>query len=184
MNQSKQTSERCIMALTSKVKLTESAGGKGRLHSGKSLSRIDHEKETCCDFHLIFIEQATRSTQRWGNTASTGSLSISLSGSGFSMTSYTSVARSGSSACEASEWMSETSLQCRCIHGGKKSRRVSITAGAKLGSISAYITFDTPTLSVWRRTNRANTGSASMSVHGAGLGLVAYTSMGREGQTG
>ena len=35
-----------------------------------------------------------------------------------------------------------------------------------------------------RRSNRAGTGSASVTVHGAGLGLVAFTALGRVGQTG
>ena len=34
------------------------------------------------------------------------------------------------------------------------------------------------------RGNRAGTGSASVTVHGASMGLVAYTAMGRVGQTG
>ena len=39
-------------------------------------------------------------------------------------------------------------------------------------------------MSVMRRSNRAGTGSASVTVHGARLGLVAYTALGRVGQTG
>ena len=39
-------------------------------------------------------------------------------------------------------------------------------------------------MSVMRRQNRAGTGSASVTVHGAGLGLVAFTALGRVGQTG
>ena len=39
-------------------------------------------------------------------------------------------------------------------------------------------------LSVMRRQNRAGTGSASVTVHGASMGLVAYTGRAREGHTG
>ena len=37
---------------------------------------------------------------------------------------------------------------------------------------------------VMRRVNSAGTGSASVTVHGAGLGLVMLTAMGRSGHTG
>ena len=43
---------------------------------------------------------------------------------------------------------------------------------------------DVGMMSVMRRENRAGTGSASVTVHGAGMGLVTYTGRAREGQTG
>ena len=43
---------------------------------------------------------------------------------------------------------------------------------------------DAGSMSVTRRSNRAGTGSASVTVHGSGLGLVAFTALGRVGQTG
>ena len=43
---------------------------------------------------------------------------------------------------------------------------------------------DVAGLSMVRRSNRAGTGSASVTVHGASMGLVTYTGRAREGQTG
>ena len=43
---------------------------------------------------------------------------------------------------------------------------------------------DVGALSVMRRQNRAGTGSASVTVHGASMGLVTYTGRAREGHTG
>ena len=59
-----------------------------------------------------------------------------------------------------------------------------MTAGDRGGSASQAWSADAGMVSLSRRDNRAGTGSASVTVHGASLGLVAYTGMAREGHTG
>ena len=61
---------------------------------------------------------------------------------------------------------------------------MTITAGDVTGSISLISSIDKISLSTARRSNRGGTGSASVTVHGGSLGLVAYTSMVRSGATG
>ena len=73
------------------------------------------------------------------------------------------------------------------VPGGTRdpgTRRVMMTAGEQGGSGSAMYSVDAGSMSVTRRSNRAGTGSASVTVHGSGLGLVAFTALGRVGQTG
>ena len=53
-----------------------------------------------------------------------------------------------------------------------------------LGSVTQSWSADVGGLSVMGGQNRAGTGSASVTVHGASMGLVTYTGRAREGHTG
>jgi hypothetical protein len=104
---------------------------------------------------------------------------------GLGLVALTALGRMGQTGCEGTEWESETSV--RCLTWGKGirgTRRVAMTAGERTGSGSAMYSVDVGSMSVTRGSNRAGTGSASVTVHGAGLGLVLFTAMGRMGQTG
>ena len=59
-----------------------------------------------------------------------------------------------------------------------------MTAGERGGSVTQAWSGDVGMMSVIDGYNRAGTGSASVTVHGAGMGLVTYTGRAREGQTG
>ena len=75
-------------------------------------------------------------------------------------------------------------MRCMVGHGARGTRRVVMTAGDRGASVSEGWSTDMAGLSMARRSNRAGTGSASVTVHGASMGLVAYTGKAREGQTG
>ena len=121
---------------------------------------------------------------RRGNRGDTGSASVTVHGAGLGLVSFTGMVRSGHTGCEGTEWESETSVRCRVGQGIRGTRRVTMTAGERTGSGSAMYSVDVGSMSVTRGSNRAGTGSASVTVHGAGLGLVAFTALGRIGQTG
>jgi hypothetical protein len=130
------------------------------------------------------VDKAMISTVRLKNRAGTGSASLTVHAASLGLVAYTSMGRGGQTGCEGTEWESETSVRCMVGQGHAGTRRVVMTAGERTGSISQSLSFDSGFLNQARRSNRAGTGSASVTVHGAGLGLAAYTSMGREGQTG
>ena len=92
--------------------------------------------------------------------------------------------RSGQTGCEGTEWESETSVRCRMGSSSGGTRRVTMTAGERSGSMSEAYSVGAGKMSVMRRDNSAGTGSASVTVHGAGLGLMGLTAMVRSGQTG
>jgi hypothetical protein len=119
-----------------------------------------------------------------GNRAGTGSASVTVHGSGLGLVSLTAMGRMGQTGCEGTEWESETSVRCLVGRGIQGTRRVAMTAGEREGTGSALCSMDVGSLSASRESNRAGTGSASVTVHGAGLGLVSLTAMGRIGQTG
>ena len=59
-----------------------------------------------------------------------------------------------------------------------------MTVVERSGSMSQAFSADDGSLSVVSQSNVAGTGLASVTVHGAGLGVAAFTAMGRGGQTG
>ena len=59
-----------------------------------------------------------------------------------------------------------------------------MTVGERGGSIPQGWSVEGGSLSVMGRQNRAGTGSGSVTVHGASMGLVADTIRGRVGHTG
>ena len=80
------------------------------------------------------------------NTPATGSSSITVSGFGFGDSSGRSLAtRIGPSGtgCEASLWVSETSVQCLRSSGLGKSRRISVTASNVAASQTEALSYDT-----------------------------------------
>ena len=109
---------------------------------------------------------------------------MTVHGAGLGLLAYTAMGREGHTGCEGTEWESETSVRCLMGHGARGTRRVAMTAGERSGSMSEGYSVDGGSMSVMRRENRAGTGSASVTVQGSGLGLVAYTGMVRSGETG
>ena len=101
------------------------------------------------------------------------------------LVTYTGRAREGHTGCEATEWESETSVRCMVTHGARGTRQLVMTVGEEGGgSVTQGWSADVGGLSVMRRQNAAGTGKASVTVHGASMGLVTYTGRAREGHTG
>ena len=130
------------------------------------------------------VDVGALSVMRRHNGAGTGSASVTLHGAGMGLETHTGRAREGHTGCEATEWESETSVRCLVTHGAQGPRRLTMTVGERGGSLTQGWSVDAGALSVMRRQNRAGTGSALVTVHGASMGLVTYTGRAREGHTG
>jgi hypothetical protein len=130
------------------------------------------------------LEIAGLSITRHGNQGGTGSASITVHGTAIGLSAHTTKGREGQTGCEASEWESESSVRCRAGSGALKTKRVVLTAGTRAGSSTQALSMDIAGISFSHRANGGATGSASVTVHGAGMGLVSYTGRAREGQTG
>ena len=79
---------------------------------------------------------------RGWNRGGTGSGSVTVHGGSLGLVAYTSMVRSGATGCEGTEWESETSVRCLTGRGTRGTRRVVMTAGSRLGSLSSTISFD------------------------------------------
>jgi hypothetical protein len=130
------------------------------------------------------MDTAGLSRMRRMNRAAAGSASMTVHGSGMGVVAHSVRGRTGHTGCEGSVWQSETSVRCLVGHGSGGTRRVVMTLGARGGSVTQGWSIDTAGLSRMQRVNRAGTGSASMTVHGSGMGVVVHTVRGRGGHTG
>jgi hypothetical protein len=123
----------------------------------------------------VSADTAIISTMMRGNAPGTGSSSITVQGMGFGLVGYTTKIRDGSTGCEATGWQSETSVRCYGASGTRGTRRVTMTTGGKSGSTTEAWSVDESGVSASRRSNYAGTGSVSLTVHGAGLGLFGFS---------
>ena len=133
---------------------------------------------------MYSVEIARVSEIEWSNLGGPGSAMVTVHGSGLGLTGLCLRGKVGETGCEGTEWESETSVRCHAGHGVRGTRRMAITAGERGGSSSVAMSFDSGSVCVSLQRNRAGTGSASVTVLGAGLGLVSFTGMVRSGQTG
>ncbi|KAJ1471746.1 hypothetical protein T484DRAFT_1915855, partial [Baffinella frigidus] len=118
------------------------------------------------------------------NVAVTGSMSMTVHGMGFAASLHTMAMRiGGGTACEWTEWASETMVFCMMTPGVQGTRRVVVTVGERVGTVTEAWSLDAPMLSVTTRQNRAGTGSASITVHGSNFGHTTYTGAARVGDT-
>ena len=79
------------------------------------------------------------------NLAATGAASLTLRGSRFSDSCHTAAVRMpgvASTAAEASEWLSDSSMRALSAASSFSTRRVSLTAGERAGSLSQAVSFD------------------------------------------
>jgi len=131
----------------------------------------------------LSVDLGMVSASRRSNRAATGASSVTVHGSGLGLTTYTASMGVGKTACERSTWEADTSVRCQVGRSVMGSRQVGISVGMRSGSVSSGLSVEAGMLSVVRRTNGGSTGSASVTVHGASMGLAAYTAAGAAGLT-
>lgn len=108
------------------------------------------------------------------NTPATGGSSMSIVGANFSPMSVTSRARLGGSACQASIWVSDSSLLCKSIAFGSQSslyNALAVTIGVQVGgSLTRAWSYDAITLVSASTSNCAITGRCITTITGVGFG--------------
>ena len=124
------------------------------------------------------------SVVRRQNRVGTGSASVTVHGARMGLFAFTVRGQDGQTGCEAADWGSESSVSCLATHGARVTCRVVITAGERGGSVTEGWSVDLGGVSMVRLQNQAGTGSASVTVHGASMGLDGLTAMVRSGETG
>ena len=131
----------------------------------------------------LSTETSCLSLIRMRNIPSTGSATISIQGADFAKKLISAAARLSRSSCERSVWDSDTSVRVRTGDSVQGSRRVVLTSGRVVGSMSRGVSAEKGRMSLVTACNAGSTGSASMTVHGAGLGRGSFTSAFRFGKT-
>jgi hypothetical protein len=110
------------------------------------------------------------------NQPSTGTKNVEIVGSAFGMQAYSGQGRGRHlSACEATNWISDTGVMLRVSAGTSASRTIILTVGIQANSITFAVSVDKIRLSSSRRSNVASSGAHSITVSGSGLGLRDHT---------
>ena len=125
----------------------------------------------------------------YSNQMSTGSISITLYGLGFGNLDFSMAFRGSLTACEATQWVSMSSLGCRAAAGLHRTGRwTSVTAGERTGSLTqSYLvsvhSYDAASASGILRASALGS-FLLFTVHGTRLGTLAFTTNTRQGSTG
>eukprot|EP00961_Rhodomonas_salina_P262420 3546419-Rhodomonas_salina.1 len=96
-----------------------------------------------------------------------------------------SAMRVGGTGCEATEWASESNVRCQTSSVIAATMRIGLTTGQQLGTITEVVglSISGGVVSGLTVSNRARTGSASLTMHGGGFGAWVSSGKGRTGQT-
>ena len=118
------------------------------------------------------------------NRAATGSASVTIAGQNFGAAGYTAVARASPTAAEVSNWLSDSEVHSLIAGGGRGSRRISVTVGEHVTSLTGAMSYLASMVSSNRKSNAAATRSASITLAGSLLASVAdLSSRARLGST-
>jgi len=120
-----------------------------------------------------------------GNAPSTGGTTISVAGANFGTAGYTGTARLGTSLdnstvfgatrSEATDWVSDTAVKTKTPAGVAHLLGVTFTVGRLMGTSSGHFTYDVPKPSAISFSNRATSGTASVTIFGANFGSAGYS---------
>ena len=117
------------------------------------------------------------------NAPGTGAVSVSLYGSSFGSTSPSSRVSLGRTVCEATTWWSDSASSYKVCSGVGSGQSIDVDFNS--ATVSGLFSYNAPTIQSNRSVglNAPTSGSVSVTVIGAGFGLVGYTSRSNVGRT-
>ena len=125
----------------------------------------------------------TMSTEpSWYFNVGSTTASMTVTGSGLGVSDYSGGARVGWTACEATDWRSESTVESRAASGTEGTMRVSVTVGMQVGSLTVGVSYSLPTVSTVYATNQVAV-SQTVTVHGGLVGAADYSGGARVGAT-
>jgi len=133
---------------------------------------------------VVSYDKVELSTLVPSNRPATGSVVVTVFGSDFARADYSAVGRVGFTSSENTAWVSDTALQALVSAGVAISRRVAVTVGENVNTISEAASYDVATVSSVVYGNRGAFGDSVFSVSGSQMGTVDYTGALRFGSTG
>eukprot|EP00960_Hanusia_phi_P077219 768667-Hanusia_phi.AAC.1 len=118
-----------------------------------------------------------------GNVASTSAVWISIVGENlarFDTSHFTSL---GSTASDASIWLSDTAITSKISSGQSGSLSLRVTLNLKVGTLTEAVSYSKPCFSQVARGNYAATGSLILTVLGKSFGMISCSPKGQIGWT-
>jgi len=152
----------------------------GRVVSGPGRSKaltlttgsLVESLSTAFTFDLLFL-----STMHKANIGETAYHPVVIHGDGIEKWSITSKVRLGQSACEMTEWVSETTVKCHPAHSVLSSRLVAVTSGPGVGSVLAMVSMDVGVVSMSGTANLLLPGSQQVTFFGSGIACMGTRSL-------
>jgi hypothetical protein len=147
------------------------SSGHGRVNTVQvTVGRLVGTLTEACSF-----DSASVSLVRPSNRGATVSGSLTMYGSNFAYADFTSSARSGQTACEATRWISNTGVHCLtspCRSPERQGLSVAVTVQRTIGSLSGAWTYDMPQVLGISPANCPSSGSCMLTLRGADFGLA------------
>ena len=109
-----------------------------------------------CTTHTFSLESGLIRSMKKSNSAATGSLLLTVQGMSYGVVSSTTNLRIGFSACEMTNWLSDTGVRCMSCQGVRGTKAGTITLATLLGSSTAAYSTDLASVVVGRRTVSQN----------------------------
>ena len=109
------------------------------------------------------------------NCAVTGAVVVTVQAFNFGTAASSLSIRHSRSHCEATRWISDSSARCRISVANVNCRHVVLTAGVHVGSISSAVSASMLLSGCLQQSNRPETGSISLTLHGMGMGVAVVT---------
>ena len=115
------------------------------------------------------------------NISTTGifKVPINISGSNFVTTDFSQQSRFGSTSDEGTRWISDTSVRAHAGQPLCPSRRLSVTSGLVVGTMTESLSFDAPMVSRIRSPSNIPTAATSVTLNGIGFGMYSISLQGR-----
>eukprot|EP00960_Hanusia_phi_P060184 764428-Hanusia_phi.AAC.1 len=118
------------------------------------------------------------------NSPGSGSVSLTIAGLNFGTTDPTPSERIDGSACESSQWVSDSTVRCKVSEGIDGTMYLSVTIDLSISwTVSEMLSYDIPSESISLGRNRPGTGSTSISISGSNFGQFSASSSQRIGIT-
>eukprot|EP00961_Rhodomonas_salina_P289753 3914979-Rhodomonas_salina.1 len=112
------------------------------------------------------------SAMPFGNTMVGGNRSVTLVGAGLGIFGSSSRFRAGVTGCEASQWLSDSSVFALVANGVGQTLRLAVTVGARTASISDAVSFDAGVASSLLTSNTIAAGARRVWYYGGMFGNV------------
>jgi len=132
---------------------------------------------------LVSYDGASMSGAVWCNAGTSGSVSVTVVGSGFGGAARSWSVRLGGTSCEGTGWVSSSAMVCKAGAGLSAGRGLCVSVGLRVGSVSGLVSFDVISVSGVVSSNGGGSGSVSVTIVGGGFGGFAASGVARVGGT-
>jgi hypothetical protein len=147
----------------------------------KSHTEIDALADTYLSYLSFgtheWTELFVRPTAAYANVATAGAIQVTVAGMNFGEAGFTASTRFGGTACQSTNWTSDTAIMCQVPAGIASTKNMVVTVERQVGTLTQVFSYDSNVLKSVIRANVPATGSVMITVVGAAFGTSSYSSV-------